>query len=100
MKKLLIAASFALAMPAGALADTTTEQWCQQLGAFAFQIARVRDAGHPIEVGIQIVNESIREATPAHEVDAAYNAVALVYAFPRVSPSDEGNIVYQLCIEE
>ncbi len=106
MKKLLIAASFALAIPAGALANPghdrtyTAEQWCQRLGEFAFVMARVRDAGYPREAGMQIINESIREATPADEVDAAIAVVDYVYNFPRTSPANEGNDVYQLCIED
>jgi len=102
MKKLLIAASFALALPATAQATTdAVEAYCQDAAAFAESIAaQIRDAGLPPNAAYQVVNDRITDQTTRENLEHAYAIIEFVYDFPRGTPAEEGNTIYYLCLAE
>ncbi len=107
MKKLLIAASFALAMPAGALANSyqqeSASQYCGALGRYAAYAAIQRDAGVSPNGAVNAINEAIaNEGRPVEEwrLYNMHEVLDRIYTAPHQEPLQEGIEVYSVCLQE
>lgn len=117
MKRTIATALAAFALSTTAQADTffsySSDDYCQALAGTAAAAAELRDTGFEFSYAQAAVADARDEMRAGNDGDIAwiddwidayitdnFKVVELVYAFPRVSPNEEGNAVYNLCRED
>lgn len=98
MKRLLIAAALAVTTSAHAGPYTyQSEAYCQHLAEMATALAEDRELGATLESARSVFAEYRAEFDDEIMVDYL-NVAEAAYTYPRLSPSDEGNVIYNHCM--
>lgn len=103
MKKLLLLALLASGLLAGTaqaapMFSTNSENTCQLLARMATFFAQYREKAVPIEEARQVVfNSSTKNQNLISDV---LYVIEIVYTYPLLPASEEGNVIYNLCRDE
>lgn len=103
MKKLLLLSLLASGLLAGTVQAEpmftyTSRDYCQIVAGLATGFAEDREQGRSLEDTHQVITDaSLQGKDSALDL---HKVVEIIYQYPRLIPSAEGNVIYSLCREE